>query len=328
MSGGQPAEASRHWIGVDLGGTNIRAALIADDGRILARVRRETRGADGLEPTLARIAAAIEEVRESEPSIAISGVGIGCPGPLDPRTGIVLRAPNLPGWIDVPLKAVLEGLVSMPVVVENDANAAALGESWLGAGEGASSLVLITLGTGIGGGIVLGGRIWRGALGFAGEIGHTMFVLDGHPCGCGNRGCLEQYASATGLVRRAREAIASGKRTSLGTRPAITAAVIHQEAKAGDALALDLLAETGRILGIAIGSIGNFLNPEVVILGGGLSNAGTLLFDPLRAEVRKHAFAEVAETLRIVPAALGDDAGVLGAARNAAIEMGEATGGA
>ncbi|MBI1853151.1 MAG: ROK family protein, partial [Planctomycetes bacterium] len=253
--------------------------------------------------------------------LRVAGVGIGSPGPLDSRRGIVLSAPNLTGWVNAPLGERVETAVRIPTIVENDANVAALAESWLGAGREASSVLLITLGTGIGGGIVLGGRIWRGHGGFAGEIGHTTYVVDGVACGCGNRGCLEQYASATALVRRTREAIASGRKTSLIAKPTITAAVVHEEAVAGDALCRDLLAETGRILGVAIGSVSNLLDPEVVVVAGGLVNAGDFLFAPMREEAKRRALPAVAATLTILPAALGDDAGALGAARNAALEI-------
>jgi glucokinase len=305
------------WIGVDLGGTNVRAALVAADGRVLARARRETRAAEGVDATIGRIVGAIEEVRAGS---RVAGVGIGSPGPLDSRRGVVISAPNLPGWVDVPLGDLVRSRVGLETIVENDANVAALGESWLGAGRGASSLLLLTLGTGIGGGIVAGGRVWRGHRGFAGEMGHTTFDPNGVVCGCGNRGCLEQYASATALVRRTREAIAAGRPTSLIAKPAITAAVVHAEALAGDALARELLAETGRILGVAIGSAANLLDPEVVVVAGGLAGAGDFLFGPLREEAKRRALPAVAASLEIVPAALGDDAGVLGAARNAAVE--------
>ncbi|MHC5035594.1 MAG: ROK family protein [Planctomycetota bacterium] len=225
-------------------------------------------------------------------------------------------SPNLPGWHDIPLRRMVQSGVGLQTVLDNDANVAALGEQWVGAGRGASSLVLLTLGTGIGGGIVLDGRIWHGGAGVAGEIGHMSIDPAGPVCGCGNHGCLEAHASATAMVRRMREAIEGGARSSLASRLAdLAAADIHQAALAGDEAARQNVEETGRYLGVGVSNIMHILNPQVIVMSGGVTAAGDMLMAPLLDEVRKRTLAASQKDVRICFAELPNDAGIIGAAR-------------
>jgi len=306
-------------IGVDLGGTNIKAGAVSYDGRVLFRCRTTTEGHMGPAAVVDRIAQAIRDCLAGVEGgrERTAGVCVGSPGPLDLKNGVVLTAPNLPGWVNVPLRAMVEERVGLPCVVENDANAAALGEQWVGAGSGADSLVLLTLGTGIGGGIVLNGKIWHGFTGVAAEIGHMSINPDGPACNCGGRGCIEAYASATAMVRRMREAIAAGRHSSLASKgEKLTARDIYEACVAGDQAALENMHTTGFYLGVAIANILNVLNPEVVVLSGGVTAAGDLLLRPIQQTVREHALEAAREGVRICFSALGDDAGVIGAARS------------
>jgi len=306
-------------IGVDLGGTNIKAGAVSYDGTVLFRCRTATEGHRGPEAVVDRIAQAIRDclagVEDGRRRAA--GVCVGSPGPLDLKNGVVLTAPNLPGWVNIPLRAMIEERAGLPCVVENDANAAALGEQWMGAGKGADSLVLFTLGTGIGGGIVLNGRIWHGFTGVAAEIGHMSIHPDGPACNCGGRGCIEAYASATAMVRRMRETIAAGRNTILARKAdKLTARNIHEAAVAGDQAALENVQMTGFYLGVAIANILNVLNPEVVALSGGVTAAGDMLLKPIQETVRERALEAARQGVKICFTRLGDDAGVIGAARS------------
>lgn len=306
-------------IGIDLGGTNVRAGLVLSDGRVVRRESRPTGADRGPGRVIETIAQLALSVRGGD---RVAGVGIGSPGPLDAEAGVVVDAPNLAGWRDVPLGPLLSRLVSLPVRVENDANAAALGEAFRGAGRGSKSLVCITLGTGIGGGIVLSGDIVRGASGVGGEIGHVTMDPRGPRCGCGNDGCLEAYASATALVRGARARLAAGAASALRDDESLTAASIALAARSGDALAASLLGGAGTMLGIAVANLAHLLNPDTVVFSGGLSGAGEPLFGPLRAEFRRRAFPRAFAAVRIALAELGDDAGIVGAARAFALSRG------
>lgn len=308
-------------VGMDLGGTNLRAAVVDESGRILSRARVATGAADGPDAVIARMAECAKAAWE-DASLApsdILAIGVGAPGPLNTRTGTVIEAPNLPGWKNIPLGARLEEAAGVTVFVENDANAAAWGEKWAGAGRDVQSLIMLTLGTGVGGGIVIDGKLLHGIDDTAAEIGHITIRPDGPVCGCGNHGCLEALASATALARRARELVASGGGKIIaelagGDASRIEARTVHEAILRGDEDARELMAAVGADLGIAIAGLVNVLNPEMVILGGGMIGAGEYLFEPVRAEVRKRAFPVPAERARIVPAELGDDAGIIGAA--------------
>lgn len=305
-------------VGVDLGGTNIKAGLITAAGEIVQRHRLETRperGPEAVAQTICEAARRCMETAGVEPG-SVRGLGVGSPGTIDLANGVVLFSPNLPGWGDIPLRRMIEEDIGLPCALDNDANVAALGEQWVGAGQGASSFVLLTLGTGIGGGIVLDGRIWHGGNGVAGEIGHMSINPDGPPCGCGNRGCLEVYASATAMVRRMRQAVERGVESSLGSRlDALTAEDIHKAALAGDQAARQNIETTGRYLGLGVSNIMHILNPRVIAFSGGVTAAGDMLMTPLLDEVQKRTLEASRRDVRVCPAELPNDAGIIGAAR-------------
>ncbi len=243
---------------------------------------------------------------------------MGSPGAVDRATGRVLESPNL-GWRDYPLRDRIQELSDWPVVVENDANCAAYGEYWVGAGRDARSLVGVIIGTGIGGGIILDGRLVHGASDAAGELGHTTVNFAGRRCACGNYGCLEAYASGPNIAARAREGLEAGADSLLsrlvdGNWDRITAATVYEAVVEGDEYATEVMTETARILGAGIASIINILNPEAVVIMGGVTRAGDVLFQPLRAEIRRRTFKVSADACRILPAALPETAGVVGAA--------------
>ena len=297
----------RAVIGVDLGGTNLRTALLTPDGEVLDRHKEATEASEGHQRVIERLVRSIEQRRlhAKERGLDVTAVGVGAPGVIQVADGIVVKSPNFPDWNNLPLRRHLETALGLPVTIENDANAAALGEQWRGAGQGIGSMILLTLGTGVGGGIILHGRIWEGADGMAGEIGHMTILPDGRQCGCGNQGCLEMYASARGIVMSYQD------RRPETTR---TADQVYQEARGGDQVAGEVMAEMGRFLGIGIASLINIFNPEMIVVGGGVKDAWPLFIGATRQEIRKRAFAYPAERTRIVPSALGDDAGMMGAA--------------
>lgn len=305
------------FIGVDLGGTQIRAILRDAQGNIVSRASTLTQASDGQEQVIARI---IETVRQTMGEIsqgAIGGIGIGVPGPVDPWTGVVLQAPNLPGWRDVPIRDIVRSAFGVPVEVGNDANLAALGEHMYGAGVGVANLIYVTISTGIGGGIIADGRLLLGAKGLAGEFGHQTLVPDGPLCGCGNRGCLEALGSGTAIARMAREAVARGQGQKLlelaqGSVEALDARVVASAARAGDAVAQDILRCAATYVGIGLANVVNILNPELIVLGGGVTRMGELLFDPVREVIAQRAMP-VMRAVRIVPAALGGDVVLFGA---------------
>jgi glucokinase len=317
---------SRAWaVGVDIGGTNVVVGLVsADGGGTVALRSRATASMGGAEGAVADIAGMVDDVISEGLGTGdgrrrgVAGLGIGCPGPLDLEAGVVLEPFNL-AWRDFPLRERLSAAVGLPAYLDNDANCATWGEYWQGAGRGVRSLVGVTLGTGIGGGVILDGRLVHGASSTAGEIGHMTIDLEGRPCKCGNRGCLEAYASGPNIAARAREGVAMGAVSTLpelaGGDPArITSATVYEAVVEGDAYAREVMEETARILGAGIANIVNVLNPEMVVIVGGVTRAGAYLFEPLRAEVRRRAFRMAERVCRIVPGELPDTAGVVGAA--------------
>ena len=321
-----PGTAEKKWIvGVDLGGTNIVVGLVPiEGGEVLGFRTVPTESARGAKFVVDRIVslveAAITEVTAQQGTSrgAVAGVGIGSPGPLDRKTGTVINTPNL-GWRNFPLRDLVANQVKLPCALDNDANCATYGEWWLGAGRGVSSLVGLTLGTGIGGGIVLDGQIYHGCSDVAGEIGHMTIDSNGRKCKCGNYGCLEQYASGPAIALRAAEGIEAGAETSLvdmvdGKLEEITAATVYEATVQGDPYAAEVMKDTARFLGAGVASIINILNPEMVVIAGGVTRAGDTLFEPLRAEVRRRAFRSAQECCKIVPAELPGTAGVVGAA--------------
>jgi len=245
------------------------------------------------------------------------GVGVGAPGPLDRKRGVVLIAPNL-GWRNLPLRDLIQERVGLTATLDNDANCATLGEWWTGAAKGAENVVGITIGTGIGGGLILNGRLYHGASDMAGEIGHTTIDSNGRRCKCGNYGCLEAYASGPAIAERAREALAADEESMLtqlvhGQLERITAQTVYEASERGDLVAREVVRETARFLGAGIANLLNTFNPDVVVIAGGVTQAGDALFEPLNAEVRKRAFRPAVEACRIVPGILPGTAGVVGA---------------
>ena len=309
------------FIGVDLGGTNMRVGAVDSEGMMVHRLMLPTRVNLGLQKVVERIIQAIQEVinHTISPGNQIKGIGIGSPGTINIQSGIIISSPNFPEWKQVPLKQMIEETLSITTFMDNDANAFAFGEKWVGAGKEVQSLVCLTLGTGVGGGIILNGQIWHGADGMAAEIGHMTVLPQGLQCNCGNYGCLESYASASSIVRRMCKAIQLGKRTMVldyaqGNLENITADLVYQAALKGDELALHIMNETATFLGIGIANLINLLNPEMIVVGGGLTNAWDILYPVTLKEVRKRALSEVAKGVKIVRASLGDNSGIIGAA--------------
>ena len=307
---------TRTVIGVDLGGTNLRTALLAPEGEVLDRRKGATHVSDGWEKVVGRL---IEEIGHQRANatrrgFAVAAVGVGAPGVIQGDRGIVVKSPNFPDWNNLPLKKLLEEALSLPVMIENDANAAALGEQWRGAGQNIKSMILLTLGTGVGGGIVLDSKIWHGADGMAGELGHMTIVPEGRLCSCGNVGCLEAYASARGIVQSYREALEpSVRRSSQGVGP-ITSEYVYEAARSGSEIALQVMRDMGRMLGIGIANLINIFNPERIVIGGGVKDAWPLFIESARQEIMRRAFEVPAKRTEIVPSLLGDDAGMVGAA--------------
>jgi glucokinase len=306
-------------IGVDLGGTQIRAALADGEGNILRRTSCLTLAEEGLERVTGRIKGAIYEVMGSTDRGKVQGIGVAAPGPLDPWKGIIIEAPNLAGWENVPLKDLMEKELGLPVFVGNDANSAALAEQHFGAGQGVADLIYITVSTGIGGGIIVDNRLLLGAQGFAAEVGHQTVEAHGPRCNCGNVGCLEVLAAGPAIARSARELIKTGVVTRItdlvgDDLDKVTAKVVNQAAQAGDPVAIDLFRQAGFYIGVGIVNLLHLFNPSLIIIGGSVAKAGELLFEPIRATVRERAMASYYwENTPIVPAALGDDVGLLGA---------------
>ena len=311
-------------IGVDLGGTNIVVGAMPVDGSREIGMRSEpTHSERGPEAVVDRIIAMLEQTiaETMEQSRATRrdflGVGIGAPGPLDRDRGMVIVAPNL-GWYDFPLRDVIGERVRLDATLDNDANCATVGEWWRGAARGGRNVVGLTIGTGIGGGLILNGQLYHGSSDVAGEIGHTTIDSTGRHCKCGNYGCLEAYASGPAIAMRAREALERDEVSVLRKMvqddvDAITAATVYDAANRGDALALEVVRDTARFLGTGVANLLNVFNPDVVVIAGGVTKAGDKLFEPLRAEVKRRAFRPAVEACRIVPGILPGTAGVVGA---------------
>lgn len=313
--------AGKWLVGVDLGGTTTKLAFLSLYGEILHKWEIPTDISDdgkNITVNLAKsIDAKLEELGHSKSEIA--GIGMGAPGPVDLSTGVIFEAVNL-GWREpYPLKDLLEVETSLPAVIDNDANCAALGEMWKGAGNGAKDIVCVTLGTGVGGGVIANGDIVHGISGAAGEIGHiTSLAEGGAPCNCGKTGCLETIASATGIVRLAMEAVQSGLTGELAAvykeTGFITAKDVFDAARRKDETALKVIHSVGLHLGIALANIANTLNPEKIVLGGGVSKAGDVLLNTVKEQFLRNSFPRVAQSTEISIATLGNDAGVIGAA--------------
>jgi glucokinase len=324
-------------IGVDLGGTNLRIAAVDSNGKLLEKITTSTQVARGRDQVIDEMCLAIQEVVSKESGAGeLAGIGIGVPGIIEMQTGMLRESPNLPGWHNFPVRDEIQLRMKTTVILENDANAAAMGEKWLGAAAGVDDMCMFTLGTGVGGGIVMQGHIWHGMTGMAGELGHINVEPEGYPCKCGSRGCLEQYASATAIKRLAQEAIAGGNAPQMARAMKedveFTSKIIYDLAMQGDAPARAVFERVGKALGTVIGDMVNIFNFPMYVIGGGVSSAWDA-FAPLMLETvgrnsfvyRATAPAEnkqggdvVNRSIRgtmITKALLGGDAGLVGAAR-------------
>lgn len=308
-------------IGIDLGGTKISTGLVDAAGNILAHDYRATRANEGQEAVVRRMVEAARQVM-AEADVTPSqtaAVGVGAPGPMDLEAGVVVAPPNLQGWKRVPLKRLIEDELGLETFLENDANAAALGEHCFGAGRGVQHMIYVTVSTGVGGGMIFDGKLYHGDSGMAGEIGHITILPNGPLCGCGNRGCLEALASGTAIAARARERIARGASTMIaemvaGDLELVSAKIVAQAVQQGDVEAQEILTEAMTYLGIGMANLVNLFNPQLIVIGGGLINLGEKLFGAVRRGIVCHAMEASASAVKIAPAELGDKVGVLGAA--------------
>jgi len=299
---------------VDLGGTHLRAAAVDESGQIRFQLKQSTPRDSG-EQIVDAIVRAAQECREHLPDGNVfSAICVVVPGTVNVATGHVITAPNLPCLNGFDLRSALRNHLTLPVIIENDANAAAVGEMWQGAARGYHTIVCLTLGTGVGGGIILNGKVWHGANDSAGEIGHAAVEPSGVECKCGSRGCLEVYASATAIVRMTREALATHSSRVLEAEDDLTAEKIYRAALDGDQVAVEVFKTVGKYLGIGLANVINILNPEVIVIGGGVANAWDMFADEMKRHIRERAFSLPVSELKIVRAKCGDDAGVLGAA--------------
>jgi len=322
-------DAKHTVIGIDLGGTKISTALVGSDGEIIAHDYQQTHAVQGQKAVVERMLDAARWVmaQAGVDSSQVGAAGVGAPGPLDIEAGVVVAPPNLPGWDRVPLKQLIEDGLGVTAFLENDANAAALGEHRFGAGRGTEHMIYITVSTGVGGGLILNGELYHGANGMAGEVGHIIVEPEGPLCGCGNRGCLEALASGTAIARQARERVTRSAPTLIanlagGDPERITARLVVEAADQGDREAQEILAEAMNYLGIGMANLVNLFNPQLIIIGGGLTNVGERLFRPVRRAIDQYTFPPATQAVRVVPAALGDNVGVLGAAAVALAQLG------
>ncbi len=307
-------------IGVDIGGTNVRLGLVGLEGKVLFRDSFATHQPSGKKALLGAILRRLRDLMRvaSEHGLEVVGVGIGAPGAIDTEKGMVYFFPNIPGWKDTPLKSILERRLGVPVAVDNDANAMAYGEFCFGAGKGVKTLIALTLGTGVGGGLIIDGKLFHGSRFSAAELGHMVLNEDGPLCTCGNRGCIETYVGNGYFIREVRRRLKKFPHSLLTLElrkgKELTPLLVAQTARRGDALSKEMWLETGAHLGNALAGLANLLNPEKIILGGGIAQNGDLLFKPVIASLNKKAFPIAASSVRVVPAALGVDAGLIGAA--------------
>jgi glucokinase len=303
------------YLTVDLGGTRIRAARCRADGMIEARTEQFTRAEEGANAVVERVAESLREVWP--PKGKVASIGVVAPGPVDPFTGVIFLAPNIPGFVNLPLRDWLQAIFKVPVIIGNDANLAGLAEWRYGAARGHSHVVYLTVSTGIGGGVIMGGHLLVGSRGLAGELGHVKVDYDGAACQCGSVGCIEAIASGTGIVRQVRERLAAGEKSLAAdivsnNLDAINVEVIARAAEQGDTLANAVLDDSFYALGMAVVSFLHSYNPSIVVIGGGVSNLGERMFEPVRHTVNRHVM-DAAYVCPIVPAQLSSDVGLLGA---------------
>jgi glucokinase len=307
-------------LGLDLGGTNITGALATSEGKIAAITRRKTQASRGSGPVIEDMAEMVEHLIASQGISRddVIGLGVGAPGPLSHRDGIIFKMANLPGWTNVRLRRALLERTGLPTILDNDANVAAFGEFWMGAGKGVRQMVALTLGTGIGSGVIIDGEILRGHFENAAELGHLIVHARGRPCTCGQRGCLEQYASAANLTRHCVELIREGRESSLSAilekGGELGAKEVVEAAKEGDPLAAEVWDEACYFLAIGCINVQHSFNPQMLVLSGGMSKAGDFLLSRVRRYAREHGWKLCDDQPEISISVLGDDAGVLGAA--------------
>lgn len=323
-------EPKQFAIGVDLGGTNMRIAAVDSDGKQLEVITTSTEVKRGRDYVVGEMCDAIRALRKKfDGQHKFSGTGIGVPGIIDMETGTLFKSPNLPDWTNYPVRDEIQRRLDAQVILENDANVAALGEQWMGSARDADSMCMFTLGTGVGSGIVLNGKIWHGMMGMAGECGHITVYPEGVECGCGNRGCVEQYASATAVKRMAIEAIATGKAPELARamseNPEFSSKIVFQYAMQGDAAARQIFQVVGRALAMALADMINALNLPMYVIGGGVASGWEAFAPAMFEELRKRSYVFVATDPEEITAArkrtvitralLGSDAGLIGAAK-------------
>ncbi len=310
----------RHIIGLDVGGTKISCVIAVDTGKILAKTIILTEVEKGPEHTIKNIIAEIKALLKKIKITLqdVKGIGAGVPGSLDPINGTILGSPNMPGWKGISLKDILNNEFGLPVILDNDANAAALGEKIFGAGKDVDTLFYFTVSTGIGGGLIINGKIHHGASFNAAEVGHMVILPDGPKCNCGKRGCLEALASGTAIAKNAREKVKANPfslimKLANNNTELITAQIVAEAAKGGDELAKQIYQQAGTFLGIGVANVLNLINPQVVVIDGGVSYSGNILFEPLRKRAKQEAFGRTYQSCQIVPSKLGRMVGDLGA---------------
>ncbi len=314
---------TRKFVGVDLGGTNLRAAVVDEDYKVLSKFECPTLAAEGKDAVIQRLQDGIMEAVKlsGENMSSIAAIGMGVPGPLNQETGHVYRLTNMPGWMNVPLAAIIGERLKVKTFLENDANCAGWGEFVAGAGQGVRHMMMVTLGTGVGGAIIIDGKLHTGRDGAAGELGHICIIDGGRLCGCGARGCVEAYASATAVAGRFKELLDQGWKSPLAAkRDYLTSADVYMAAANDDPVALHIVEETGHFLGVMASSIAELLNPERCVVSGGMIQAGPMLFDAMRTTCLNRN-DHPGRTMEILPAALGGNAGLVGAASHAQVRL-------
>ena len=313
----------KHYaIGVDIGGTNVPCSLVDDKGNVLNTIEKKTQPELGPEALALRISESVKELltffKGNLKKETILGIGVGVPGILDIKKGEIVTSPNLSGWKNVPIIKLVKQKTKLPVLMDNDANCAAIGEHWVGAAKGAKNAILLTLGSGVGGGIIIDNKIYRGSHGVAGELGHITIVAEGILCGCGNYGCLESYASANATAKRAKERLRNENVISTLREKdinQITAHDIFLHAESGDVFSSNILFESGKYLGMGIATFANIFDPDVIIIGGGFSAAEKYLLPTAIDEAYRRAFKHIMDKMKIKKARLGNNAGMIGATK-------------
>jgi glucokinase len=310
----------RFAVGVDLGGTNLRVAAIDEHGDQVDQISIPTLSERGRDDVIDRLCGGILELTDRwKSNYLLAGIGVGIPGIINMKEGILVCSPNLPGWENYRIHAQITRQINSPIFLENDANAAALGEKWMGSGKDVNDLCFLTLGTGVGGGLILNGKIWHGKIGMAAELGHVTVHPTGRRCNCSNIGCLEAYASATGVVWAAQERLQSGQaseglKQAAQREPKLTSALIYELSKAGDPSSIEIYEEVGRALGIAIGDFINILDIDTFVIGGGAVDAWDAFASSMFDEVKKRSYIFARDPRRILKSSLGNQAGIYGAA--------------